>query len=189
MLFAVALAACSSPPADWRADVAAWRWPEPLPASLPFVDQRGAPHTLGEYADGYVLVAFVYADCGDPNACPLTLTRLAALHAAWADSGAEPPLTLLAFSLDPARDTPERMAELGARHAANDAVVLATGDVTLLSEQLPAMFSLLALPEADGQIRHDTKMSLLRPGLQPGPEWRASELEPAVVLGVLRGPP
>src|SRR5262245_51741005 len=53
----------SSCAADWRADVARWTYPQPLPASLPLVDDRGSAFTLADLRGAPVVLAFFFTRC------------------------------------------------------------------------------------------------------------------------------
>jgi len=83
----------------------------PEPRSLPdvaFVDQSGSPFATADLAGEYTLLFFGYTNC--PDICPLTLQVLAqALGQIEARAPAAVPRVVF-VSVDPARDTPERIA-------------------------------------------------------------------------------
>lgn len=82
--------------------------PEPreLPA-VDFVDQSGAPFATSDLAGNYTLLFFGYTNC--PDICPLTLQVLAqALGQLEARAAALVPRVVF-VSVDPQRDTPERI--------------------------------------------------------------------------------
>ncbi|MCB9675626.1 MAG: SCO family protein [Alphaproteobacteria bacterium] len=173
------------PERDWRAQIAAWRHPDGLP-DLPLVDERGAPFGLHALADRWVLVGFVFTRCGNQEACPLTMAQMRAVQAAWTDD--LPPLHLLTVTIDPAYDTPERLAAYAERFGREaDGPVpwtLATGDPELLEHGLPALFNLLVLPE-DGTLTHTVKLALLKPGLVLDAEWEG-HVGPAEIFARMR---
>ena len=73
---------------------------------LGFTDHHGAPKTLADYRGKALLVFFGYTLC--PDVCPTTLARLAeVMKQLGSDAGR---VQVLFITLDPARDTPERLA-------------------------------------------------------------------------------
>lgn len=188
----LAIAACVATPPTWQGDVAAWAYDEPLP-DLPLVDQAGRSFTLGRYRDGWLLVGFVFTRCADGRACPMTMSRLVATDRAYAAADARdaPRLSVLALTLDPDHDTPERLAAWGATWGVDPArFTLATGARDLLAETLPSMFSILALPDADQRLVHTVKITLVRPGLVIDESWSDDAYDPdAVVRRILSETP
>jgi protein SCO1/2 len=85
-----------------------------LPA-FALTDQRGQPFGSRELA-GHVWVAdFMFASC--EGACPLLAERMAEVGRRARKLG--PDFHLVSISVDPARDTPERLAAYAARYGAN----------------------------------------------------------------------
>jgi len=85
-----------------------------LPA-FALIDQRGQPFGSRELA-GHVWVAdFMFASC--EGACPLLAERMAEVGRRARKLG--PDFHLVSISVDPARDTPERLAAYAARYGAN----------------------------------------------------------------------
>jgi protein SCO1/2 len=71
------------------------------------VDQNGRSVTDEDFRGNYLLIAFGYTHC--PDVCPTTLMTLAStLHDLGPEAEAVTPIFI---SLDPDRDTPERMKE------------------------------------------------------------------------------
>lgn len=93
-----------------------------LPADFTLTDQHGDPVRLSDFQGKWTLVYFGYTYC--PDVCPTTLadlkTALAALGRRADDA------QVLFVSLDPERDTPERIAAY--LHAFDDRFVGLTGD-------------------------------------------------------------
>ena len=174
--------------ASWEAAVDAWAWPAPLP-DLPLVDQDGQAFSLGRHAEDWVLLGFVFTRCSVVEACPLTMTRMAAVQRRWQEVTAEgrtegTDLHLLALTLDPAWDTPERLHAYGARHGIDPAsFTLATGPEPLLGEALPSMLSVLVLPDEEEILRHSVKLFLLRPGLEVAADWSDAEASAEGIVG------
>jgi protein SCO1/2 len=85
-----------------------------LPA-FTLTDQRGQPFGTRELA-GHVWVAdFIFTSC--EGACPLLSERMAEVGRRARKLG--PDFHLVSFSVDPERDTPERLRAYGARYGAN----------------------------------------------------------------------
>ncbi|UCE87195.1 MAG: SCO family protein [Deltaproteobacteria bacterium] len=123
---------------------------------------------LGLASDQVALVSFAYLDCTDATGCPLALATLKRLDHALAE---RPALAgrarLVTLSIDPARDTPERMAA-ARRHLAP------VGDWRFLTLETPeALAAVLADFGQDavrlrgpdggdsGRIRHVLKVFLV----------------------------
>ncbi len=89
-----------------------------LPAGLalggPFslTDQSGKPVTERDYAGGWMLIYFGYTFC--PDVCPTELGTMAAALDALDPAVAERVVPAL-ISVDPARDTPEQLADYVSR--------------------------------------------------------------------------
>ena len=71
------------------------------PADFRLVDQDGRPATLGDVRGQVAIVTFLYTTCEDT--CPVAAQQI---RGALDDLGHDVPV--LAFSVDPARDTPAR---------------------------------------------------------------------------------
>ena len=159
--------------ADWRSALSSWRHPDALP-NLPFVDGHGQPFSLDELRDSWVLVGFVFTRCGNPEACPLTMQQMRSVQAAWTSS--DPPLELLAVTIDPTYDTPERLeayAHTFGRASGLPRWRMATGDEEMIASLLPQLFNILVLPEGE-TLTHTVKLALLRPGLVLEDEWEGA---------------
>jgi protein SCO1/2 len=172
----------SDPAPDWRDQIARWHHPEPLPP-LPF--REGArDRTLAELQGRWTLVAFVFTRCGNAEACPLTMQRVAVLQDALG-----PEVQLVVFTLDPAHDTPERMRAYAEAHGVDPArVVLGTlppgADPALLREGLPSLFNVFALGEGP-TTSHPTRVTLLAPDGTEAAHWEAVEVTADRVRGAI----
>ncbi|MEE3041809.1 MAG: SCO family protein [Candidatus Latescibacterota bacterium] len=80
-----------------------------LGADFELTDHRGRPFRLSEQ-EGVSLLFFGFTSC--PDVCPLTMSRLASLMK---DVPADK-VSVLFVSVDPRRDTPERLAQYGASY-------------------------------------------------------------------------
>jgi protein SCO1/2 len=80
--------------------------PRPLPP-VALTDQNGAPFRFDDLAGRHALVFFGFTNC--PDICPLTLAVLANVLAELRREQPEAVPAVVFVSVDPARDTPERI--------------------------------------------------------------------------------
>jgi protein SCO1/2 len=81
--------------------------PSPLPApEFSLVSHQGARVSSGDFPGKVLAVFFGYTSC--PDVCPLTLTHLTTAFREMGETGAR--VQVLLITVDPARDTPERLA-------------------------------------------------------------------------------
>jgi len=88
--------------------------PPPVLGTVPafrLVDQTGAPFGPGQLAGRVWVADFVFTRC--PDVCPRMTERLAGVHRALGDQA-----DLVSVSVDPAYDTPERLADFARAHGA-----------------------------------------------------------------------
>src|SRR5690606_28291582 len=111
--------------------------------SLALADFRGEP----------VALAMVYADCG--TACPLIVQDMKRLGKA-----ADVPLRYVLVSLDPERDTPERMRAFRHMHAIGDGWTMLRGSEDDV-QTLAALLGVRYRPDSDGTIAHSNIITLL----------------------------
>jgi protein SCO1/2 len=97
----VAVFAGESAPAPSDTPRGALRPPGIPPADFRLTDQEGRPATLADVRGKVAVVTFLYTTCEDT--CPLTAQQV---RAALDDLGHDVPV--LAFAVDPPRDTPAR---------------------------------------------------------------------------------
>jgi protein SCO1/2 len=89
--------------------------PLPVLGTVPdfrLVDQTGAPFGPGRLAGRVWIADFVFTRC--PDVCPRMTERLAAVHRTLGDR-----TDLVSVSVDPAYDTPERLAAFARAHGAD----------------------------------------------------------------------
>ena len=90
----------------------------PVLGTLPaftLTDQRGQPFGTRELAGRVWVADFIFTSC--EGVCPLLSERMAEIGRRARKLG--PDFHLVSISVDPARDTPERLAAYGARYGAN----------------------------------------------------------------------
>lgn len=78
----------------------------PVPA-FSLIDQDGAPVDASVFRGQWDLVFFGFTHC--PDVCPLTLKVLASARQRLAEDGVQPLPRIVLVSVDPARDTPEKI--------------------------------------------------------------------------------
>lgn len=93
-----------------KPDIEGLLWPEPRKLeAFELVDQDGRPFDVARLHDRWTLLFFGYTFC--PDVCPVTLSALAEAQAELAGSEAAADLQVVFISLDPERDTPQRLGE------------------------------------------------------------------------------
>lgn len=124
-------------------------------------DQRGDQVALEELGGRVQVVAMVYTHCS--FACPRILGLMKQVEGAMLESGLQDRVGFTLVSLDPARDTPERLAEFARSvHLDEDRWTLLTGtedDVRALSVLLGVKYR----AAADGSVDHSNLITVLDP--------------------------
>jgi protein SCO1/2 len=157
--------------------------------SLPdyaFVNELGQPTRLAQYRGNALVLSFLFTRCPLPNFCPLTARKLAELQSRLAARPAGPTnWHILAVTIDPAFDTPERLRQFGQAYGYQPGRwSFLTGeliDITALAEQ----FGLLFWNE-DGTVNHNLRTvvvdarGLIQANLV-GNDWDVAALEHEVV--------
>ena len=119
-------------------------------------DERGAPFTEAALHGHVTIVSFVFTRCD--TICPVTTMKMARLQDKTFDARAR--IKLASFSVDPAYDTPERLAEFAVRYQADPTRWrLVTGPVDAMRRLVegPFMNSMAREPDAPSgapQISH-----------------------------------
>jgi len=156
------------------------------PRTLPAFSLRqsdGTPLVPGELKGHWTLVFLGFTHC--PDVCPTTLAQLAQAQKQWAGLPEPTRPRLLFVSVDPERDTPDRIGEYA--HAFHRDTLAATGDVPALeafARSLSMVFAKVPAPEGmpvDAySVDHTAALALLDPqarmaGVVPPP------LDPAAI--------
>jgi protein SCO1 len=158
---------------------AAWYWrhdtaPAPeiggyvLPAAkaLPpvsLVDEHGQPFVPADFAGHWSFLYFGYTYC--PDVCPLTLIELKSLKERLAKETPGTPAEYYLVSVDPARDTPERLQEYVTYfdpgfHGLTGSVA----DLTLLAGETGSVFFVPEGQKPDSYlVSHSSNIALLDP--------------------------
>jgi len=148
----------------------------PQPRALPgFTLQTSAGSTLGpqQLAGHWTLVFIGFTSC--PDICPMTLAELAKAQRQWHALPEATRPRVLFLSVDPDRDTPERLGQYA--HAFHPDTIAATADLTTLgafTRSLSLVFAKIPVGDAnDYTIDHSTAIAVLDPevrmaGVIPG---------------------
>ena len=109
-LAALLFAACASGPAQPPASLGnvTDRTISTQIASIPLTDQHGATVTIGSFKSRTLLVVPFLTLC--PDVCPFTTGNLLAVQASIDAAKQQKDVAILELSVDPERDTPERLA-------------------------------------------------------------------------------
>jgi protein SCO1 len=135
--------------------------PRPLPP-LALVDQDNRPFDTNRLRGGWTLLFFGFTSC--PDACPLTMTALAETNKLLADLPAERRPRVVMISVDPERDTPQRLA--GYVPAFDPTFVGATATKQAIDELAQRIGVLIATRPIDGgnyTVDHTTSVFLVDP--------------------------
>ena len=135
--------------------------PRPVP---PFrlVDQDNRPFDAQRLRDGWSFVFFGFTSC--PDVCPVTMTALAQTRKLLADLPEPARPRVVMISVDPERDTPERLGTY--LKAFDPAFVGATGAKPVIDELAQRMGVMAAKRALDGEnytVDHTTSLFLIGP--------------------------
>jgi protein SCO1/2 len=136
--------------------------PRPLPTVL-LIDEQGMPFPVEDFAGSWSFVYFGYTFC--PDVCPLTLLELASVKRALAAESPAERVRFYLISVDPQRDTPERLREYVSYFDPEFRGL--TGTPSDLAELAEATSSLFFVPEGQGTdnylVDHSSNVVLLNP--------------------------
>lgn len=149
----------------------------PQPREIPpfsLQQSDGTQLVPGELHGHWTLVFIGFTFC--PDVCPTTLAQLAQAQKQWEALPESTRPRVLFVSVDPERDTPDRIGEYA--HAFHRDTLAATADIPALEDfarSLSLVFAKVPLGDAPGQytIDHSAAMALLDPqgrmaGVVPG---------------------
>ena len=135
--------------------------PRPLPP-LALVDQDNQPFGADRLRGGWSFVFFGFTSC--PDVCPVTMSALAQTRKLLADLPEPSRPRVVMISVDPERDTPERLAAYV--KGFDPAFVGATGTKPAIDELAQRMGVLVATRPLDGDnytVDHSTSVFLVGP--------------------------
>jgi protein SCO1/2 len=122
---------------------------------LSLVDQRGARSSLAELRGRPALVTFAFGHCAD--VCPLIVNDLQAARR----RARRPEVPLVVITLDPWRDTPERLPALAAHWALERSDRVLSGSVAEVEAGLDALGIARRRNETTGDVDHATTVLVL----------------------------
>ena len=131
------------------------------PGEFSLIDHHGSPFTREDLIDQWTLIFFGFTHC--PDICPTTMAELAELKAQLVGTEASDARVVM-LSVDPARDTPERLAQYAPYFHAD--FVGVTGDFTdILSfaQRLNVPFRKVSEPDGAYQMEHSANVMLMNP--------------------------
>lgn len=135
--------------------------PRPLPP-LTLVDQNNRPFSADRLHGGWTFVFFGFTSC--PDICPVTLSALAQTRKLLADLPEPRRPQVVMISVDPQRDTPQRLAAY--LQAFDPTFVGATGTKAVIDELAQRMGVLVATRPLEGDnytVDHTTSVFLVDP--------------------------
>lgn len=145
-------------------------------------DQDGHISGLDRYKGKPVLVTMFYASC--PHVCPMLMSTIMQTEARLStEELAE--LRVLTISIDPERDTPDKLLETLERHSADSSrwslVRPEPGDVRTIA----GVFGIKYKQLPDGEFNHTTKIILLdREGVQVASTSQLGHHDPAFLEAI-----
>jgi protein SCO1/2 len=135
--------------------------PRPLPP-IALVDQDNRPFDVARLRGRWSFVFFGFTSC--PDVCPVTMTALAQTNKLLADVPAKLRPRLVMISVDPERDTPQRLA--GYVQAFDPTFIGVTGTKAAIDELAQRMGVLVAKRPLEGgnySVDHTTSVFLVDP--------------------------
>jgi protein SCO1/2 len=136
--------------------------PRPLP-DFTLLDGNGEAFGSRDFAGTWSFVYFGYTYC--PDICPMSMVEMARIADALAQRSVDVPVSYYLVSLDPDRDTPERMGEYAAYF--DPSFVGLTGDPDEIGRFARSAGVVYELPEdtssRDYLVGHSSFFTLLNP--------------------------
>lgn len=123
-----------------------------------FTDQHGAPFELTSLRGSTVLATMFYASCS--SICPMLIAQVKRAHDALPQDVRARTHVLL-VSLDPARDSTEKLAELAKRHGISDPLFHFVRTDEANVRALAALLGIRYRTLPDGEISHSPVIALL----------------------------
>ena len=147
-----------------------------------WVDQHGRTRTLGELAGRVQVVAMVYTHCG--YACPRILMDMKRIEG---EVGERADVGFVFVSVDPERDTPQRLGEY-ARSVALDSArwtLLTAPDGEV--RELAALLGVRYRRTPDGEFEHSNIITVLDAGGVVAHRQEGLGQDPAATVRAIRG--
>ena len=124
-------------------------------------DHRGQSFIRDDLKDRWTLIFFGFTHC--PDICPTTMAELAELKSQLADTEASDARVVM-LSVDPARDTPDRLAQyVPYFHHDFIGVTGEFADILSVAQRLNAPFRKVSEPDGGYQMEHSANVMLINP--------------------------
>ena len=124
-------------------------------------DHRGQSFARGDLKDRWTLIFFGFTHC--PDICPTTMAELAQLKSQLADTESSDARVVM-VSVDPARDTPDRLAQyVPYFHPDFIGVTGEFADILSVAQRLNAPFRKVSEPDGGYQMEHSANVMLMNP--------------------------
>ena len=131
------------------------------PGAFSLMDHHGAPFTRDALTNRWTMIFFGFTHC--PDICPTTLAELAELKAQLVDTEAND-LQVVMLTVDPARDTPARLADyVPYFHPDFLGVTGEFADILSVAQRLNAPFRKVSEPNGGYQMEHSANVMLMNP--------------------------
>jgi protein SCO1/2 len=131
------------------------------PGAFLLTDHHGMPFTRNALTNRWTLIFFGFTHC--PDICPTTLAELAELKAQLVDTEAND-LQVVMLTVDPARDTPARLADyVPYFHPDFLGVTGDFADILSVAQRLNAPFRKVSEPNGGYQMEHSANVMLMNP--------------------------
>ena len=131
------------------------------PGEFSLIDHHGSPFTREDLIDQWTLIFFGFTHC--PDICPTTMAELAELKAQLVGTEASDARVVM-LSVDPARDTPERLAQYASYfHTDFIGVTGDFADILSFAQRLNAPFRKVSEPDGAYQMEHSANVILMNP--------------------------
>ena len=131
------------------------------PGAFSLTDHHGTPFTRDVLTNRWTLIFFGFTYC--PDICPTTLAELAELKAQLVDTEAND-LQVVMLTVDPARDTPARLADyVPYFHPDFLGVTGEFADILSVAQRLNAPFRKVSEPNGGYQMEHSANVMLMNP--------------------------
>lgn len=137
--------------------------PRSVPA-VELVDHRGETFDTGDFGERWHLINFGYTHC--PDICPTNMMDMAKANEQLAADGLADRVQMWMITVDPARDTPEKLADYVPFF--DDSFIGLTGDVDTL-QPLAQQLNTVFYSEGGGDVNeaytvaHSDNMAILNP--------------------------
>jgi len=151
-------------------------------SDISLINQNGKNFQLADLKGHYVLISFIFTRCPMPEMCPLTMRLSQQLLREWKNQAETlPKLKVVAITLDPDFDTPERLKKYGQLHSVDFSnFILATGDPKQLS-QFSSSFNVVGIPSGVS-LAHNVKSILFSPSLSEMAQFKDNSWKPEDVI-------